>query len=40
MDVWSVVLGVLLVTAGKGEQKEDQRSQHHAAPTKVERHVI
>lgn len=40
MDVWSVVLGVLLVPAGKGEQKENECSQLHTAPTKVECQVI
>ena len=40
MDVWSVVLRVLPVPAGKGEQRENESSQHHTAPTKVERQII
>lgn len=40
MDIWSVVLRALPVPAGKGEQKEDERSQHHTAPTEVECQVI
>lgn len=40
MDVWSVVLGLLPVPAGKGEQRKNECSQHHTAPTKVKRQVI
>lgn len=40
MDIWSVILGVFPIPAGKGEQKENYGSQHHTGPTKVERQVI
>lgn len=40
MDVWSVILTMFPVPAGKGEQKENECSKHHTAPTKVERQVI
>lgn len=40
VDVWPVIVSVFPVPAGKGEDKQNEGTQHHDAPAEVERQVI